>query len=101
MALAFHNKNVDIRYTIKISMYYRKYFPHALLASYVECYFIWDSEGPMQEELVVESPPNGFCSIVFNYGDTYTVQNKKYASLKVPQQFIAGQSIYSYKLFLS
>lgn len=81
-------------------MYYRKYTPDAKLASYVECYFIWDSEGPMEEDLVVESPPNGYCSIVFNYGDSYTLQNKKYESLKVPQQFISGQSIYSYRLFL-
>ena len=81
-------------------MIYRKYQPSSLLSSFVECYFIWDSEGPMEELMVVESPPNGFCSIVFNYGDAYSLQNKKYERLQVPLQFISGLSIYSYKLFL-
>jgi AraC-like DNA-binding protein len=81
-------------------MFYRKYKPADILTDFVECYFIWDSEGAMEEDLTVESPPNGFCSIVFNYGDSYTLENKKYKELVVPQQFIAGQSIYSYKLFL-
>lgn len=81
-------------------MYYRKYKPPSVLIPYVECYFIWDSEGPMEEDLVVELPPSGFCSIVFNYGDLYLLQNKKYERLIVPRQFISGQSIYSYKLFL-
>ena len=49
---------------------------------------------------MVESPPNGFCSIVFNSGDSYFVQNKKYERLAVPKEFLTGQSIYSYKLFL-
>src|SRR5688572_27996585 len=81
-------------------MYYRKYKPCSQLAAYVECYFIWDSEGPLPEPLVIESPPNGYCSIVFNYGDAYTLENKKYQNLPVPRQFVAGQSTYSYKLFL-
>jgi AraC-like DNA-binding protein len=54
----------------------------------------------MEEDLITESPPNGYCSIVFNYGDEYTLQNRKYEHLAVPRQFIAGQSIYSYKLYL-
>ena len=49
---------------------------------------------------MVESPPTGFCSIVFNYGDAYTLQNSKYKQLAVPPQFVAGQSVYSYKLSL-
>jgi len=81
-------------------MYYRKYQPSSVLAPFVECYFIWDSEGPMDEAMVIESPPNSFCSIVFNYADPYYLQNKKYERLHVPMQFIAGLSIYSYKLFL-
>lgn len=81
-------------------MYYRKYQPSSVLAPFVECYFIWDSEGPMEEAMVIESPPNSFCSIVFNYGDPYFLQNKKYDRLSVPMQFVAGLSIYSYKLFL-
>ena len=81
-------------------MFYRKFAPSDLLAPFVECYFIWESEGVMPEPLVVESPPNGFCSIVFNYGDVYYLQNKKYEKLQVPRQFVSGQSIYSYKLFM-
>lgn len=81
-------------------MFYKKYAPSDLLAPFVECYFIWESEGRLTNPLVVESPPNGFCSIVFNYGDLYYLQNKKYERLQVPRQFVSGQNIYSYKLFL-
>ncbi len=81
-------------------MIYRKYQPCKKLAPFIECYFIWDSEGSMDASMVVESPPSGFCSVVFNYGDAYFLQNKKYDKLNVPMQFLAGQSIYSYKLFL-
>lgn len=49
----------------------------------------------------VESPPTGFCSIVFNSGDPYFLQNKKYEKLEVPAAFVSGQAIYSYKLFLN
>lgn len=81
-------------------MFYHKYQPDQSLSSLVECYYIWDSEGVMEEELVVESPSNCFCAIVFNYGSPYHLQNKKYEQLSVPMQFIAGPSIYTYKLFL-
>lgn len=81
-------------------MFYRKFAPPDLLAPFVECYFIWESEGVMPQPLIVESPPSGFCSIVFNYGNLYYLQNKKYEKLPVPRQFVSGQSIYSYKLFL-
>jgi AraC-like DNA-binding protein len=37
---------------------------------------------------------------VFNLGDQYFLQNKKYENLHVPNQFIAGQAIYSYRLLL-
>ena len=81
-------------------MHYRKFNPSSILSSFVECYFIWDSEGRLETPMVIESPPSGFCSIVFNYADPYYLQNKKYERLAVPMQFISGQSIYSYKLFL-
>jgi AraC-like DNA-binding protein len=81
-------------------MFYRKYQPAEILLPFVECYFIWDSEGPLQETIVVESPPNGYCSIVFNYGDGYALTNQKYPKLEVPLQFISGQNIYSYSLYL-
>jgi AraC-like DNA-binding protein len=82
-------------------MIYQKFRPADVLLPFVECYFIWESDGPLEKELVIESPPNGFCSLVINYGDSYFLQNKKYEKLPVPQQFIAGQAIYSYKLSLT
>lgn len=81
-------------------MFYHKHIPCEALQPFIVCYFIWDSEGPMDSTMIVESPPSGFCSIVFNYGDAYHLQNKKYEKLPVPLQFAAGQSIYSYNLFL-
>jgi AraC-like DNA-binding protein len=81
-------------------MFYHKHTPCAALQPFIVCYFIWDSEGPLDSTMMVESPPSGFGSIVFNYGDTYHLQNKKYDKLPVPSQFASGQSIYSYKLFL-
>lgn len=82
-------------------MRYQKFRPSDTLSPFIECYFIWESEDPIEHELVIESPPNGFCSIVINYGSPYFLQNKKYEKLLVPQQFVSGQSIYCYKLFLN
>jgi len=82
-------------------MHYLKFHPCKQLEPFVECYFVWQSGNEPVRELVVESPPNGFCSIVFNSGDIYFLQNKKHNRLEVPAAFVAGQSIYSYKLFLN
>ncbi|HEX2608259.1 MAG TPA: helix-turn-helix domain-containing protein [Flavisolibacter sp.] len=82
-------------------MIYQKFKPADWLSPFVECYFIWHSSGKVVTDFVVESPPTGFCSIVFNSGDDYILQNKKYEQLAVPRQFISGQSIYSYKLFFN
>jgi AraC-like DNA-binding protein len=81
-------------------MIYQKFQPCKILEPFVECYYVWLSGSQPVKNLVVESPPNGFCSIVFNSGDLYFLQNKKYNRLEVPAVFVAGQSIYSYKLFL-
>jgi len=81
-------------------MQYLKFFPCQQLEPFIECYFIWQSvSGPVQH-MEVESPPTGFCSMVFNSGDPYFLQNKKYEKLQVPVAFVSGQAIYSYKLFL-
>jgi len=82
-------------------MIYRKFSPCEVLTPFIECYYVWESEGEVVKDFSVESPPSGFCAIVFNSGDDYYLQNKKYERLAVPKNFIAGQSIYSYKLFLS
>jgi len=60
---------------------------------------VWESEH-IENELIVESPPSAFCSLVFNYGDAYFLHNKKYDRLQVPMNFVAGHAIYCYKLFL-
>ncbi|WP_153797719.1 helix-turn-helix domain-containing protein [Foetidibacter luteolus] len=80
-------------------MLYRKFSPCSTLQPFVECYFVWQSQE--DKALLVESPPSGYCSIVFNYGCDYVVKNKKYERLVVPRQFAAGQSIYSYSLSLN
>jgi AraC-like DNA-binding protein len=79
-------------------MVYQKFTPSPDLQPFVECYFTWQSSGSPVADMVVESPPNGYCSIVFNLGDDYILQNKKYSQLVVPRQFVSGQSIYSYSL---
>jgi len=84
-----------------LNMRYSKFLPSTLLSPYIECYFVWESQDDVTEDLVFESPPNGFCSIVFNCGDSYYLQNRKYERLEVPPSFIAGQAIYSYKLFFN
>jgi AraC-like DNA-binding protein len=81
-------------------MRYEKFAPDKALVPFVECYFVWESLSPRVEELVIESPPNAYCSIVFNYGDPYFLKNKKYERLQVPASFLAGLSIYKYSLLL-
>ena len=82
-------------------MQYQKFHPRKELEAFVECYFIWQSGNEPVKDLVVESPPSGFSAIVFNSGDPYFLQNKKYEKLPVPKEFVAGLSIYSYTLFLN
>jgi hypothetical protein len=48
-------------------MRYQKYKPSAELLPFVECYFVW--EGEAKEKLDVQSPPNCFSAMVFNYAD--------------------------------
>ena len=79
-------------------MTYEKFTPAPELAPFVQCYFHWHSSGEAVTDFTVESPPTGFCSLVFNEGCDYVLRNKKYENLQVPRQFISGQSIYSYSL---
>lgn len=83
-------------------MNYLKFTPCPQLRPFIECYYTWQSEeGELLSQFVVESPPNGFCSIVFNLADPYFIQSKKYDRLQVPLNFVCGQSIHSYKLILN
>ena len=82
-------------------MLYQKFYPHQLLFPYVECYYVWESDMELYTPMLIESPPSGFCSMVFNYASPYHIQNEKYESLRVPTAFIGGQSIKRYHLKIS
>ncbi len=82
-------------------MYYRKFAPSAHLTSFVECYFVWEKQTVLLNPIRIESPPTGFASIVFNYGDAYRVGNGKHESLLAPPMFLTGQATESYTLDLS
>ena len=82
-------------------MQYLKFLPCKQLEPFIECYFIWQTVNGPVHNMEVESPPTGFCSIVFNSGDPYFLHNKKYERMRVPAVFVSGQAIYSYKLFLN
>lgn len=78
-------------------MIYKKYNPPTHLKKYIECFFVWelDPRGTMR----VESPPNGYGSIVFNYERPYKVKNPIFKdNKKVPKVFVAGQATCSYDL---
>ncbi|MDQ4139061.1 MAG: AraC family transcriptional regulator, partial [Bacteroidota bacterium] len=62
------------------------------------CYYVWENEQVGNEELIVESPPNAFTAIVFNYADEYYVSLKNKEIEPVPRQFIVGQLTHSYTL---
>ena len=50
-------------------MRYQKFTPATELTPFIECYFVW--EGEAKESLDVQSPPNVFNAMVFNYADPY------------------------------
>jgi AraC-like DNA-binding protein len=70
------------------AMRYKKFPPASELKNLVECYFIW--EGDAAEKIDVQSPPNCFDAIVFNFADpTWAYQHTTEMSL-VPEAFICG-----------
>lgn len=79
-------------------MFYQKYQPHPQLAPFVKCYFVWEGRFADEGPVLIESPPSGYGSLVFNYADPYRIQNNKYDQLEVPAAFISGQSIHRYHL---
>ncbi len=81
-------------------MLYKKIAPSLPLAPFVECYYVWEARQPSGQPLRVESPPNGFASMVFNYGGTYRIDNAKLRDAVVPPAFLSGQSTRSYRLRL-
>lgn len=79
-------------------MFYKKFIPPTHLQPYIECFYIWEVDA--RKPLFVESPPSAFGSMVFNYGQTYQVQNSKYEAIVVPQSFLTGQATHAYQLRL-
>ena len=81
-------------------MLYQKFKVSPILSPFVETFYIWECSVKHQAELIVESPPNGYASMVFNYGDAYGIINEKYQNRTVPSSFISGQATKRYQLHL-
>ncbi len=80
-------------------MYYRKFFVAEFLKPYVECIYVWEYDFGLQDPVRIESPPNGFASMVFNYGSSYQIRlNDK--TVLPPACFITGQALSSYELLV-
>lgn len=79
-------------------MRYQKFPPAAELSSFVECYFVW--EGETKESLDVQSPPNGFNAMVFNYADLYEAYQNGGQRMSVPKAFASGLFTFNYHLVL-
>ncbi|MFN8357936.1 MAG: helix-turn-helix transcriptional regulator [Spirosomataceae bacterium] len=82
-------------------MRYRKFAPASHLAPYVECFYVWEGNPARSAVLQVESPPSGFASLTFNYGDAYRVSNPKGQQVLTPASFVSGQATQRYQLSLS
>ena len=82
-------------------MIYRKVTPPAHLVPFVECFFVWESPARLAKPMQIESPPNGFASMVFNYGTPYRVTSQKLNDGLVPKNFLTGQATKSYQFQLS
>jgi AraC-like DNA-binding protein len=83
-------------------VFYQKFTPSPVLAPFVECYYVWESRRLITAiaPVVVESPPNGFGSLVFNFGEPYAVESPRRGLTIVSNAFIVGQSTRQYKLHL-
>ncbi|WP_266366178.1 DUF6597 domain-containing transcriptional factor [Tellurirhabdus rosea] len=81
-------------------MIYQKLPPSPHLAPFVECYFVWEKDPVPEHPFCVESPPSGYASMVFSYGDAYRVRTEKQQIL-VPPAFLTGQATHQYSLELS
>jgi len=79
-------------------MRYQKFSPAAALNALVECYFSW--EGDAGQGLKVQSPPNCFTSITFNYENQYLASQNNSVPVQVPRSFVSGQFTSNYTLEL-
>jgi len=75
---------------------YEKLPPPPHLLPYVECFYAWEITAVASGSLLLESPPNGFTSLVFNYGHPceVAVGTKKYSPTH--RAFITGQASQNY-----
>lgn len=73
---------------------YEKFPPPAHLIPYVECFYAWEITD--SASMLLESPPTGFSSLVFNYGNKYevSVAGRDYAPIH--RAFITGQATKNY-----
>ena len=79
-------------------MRYQKFTPANALHPFVACYFIW--EGKAAGGISVQSPPNSYSSIVFNYADLYQASQNNNPPVPVPRAFVSGQFTSNYTLLL-
>jgi AraC-like DNA-binding protein len=77
-------------------MRYQKFPAAQVIRSFVECYFICEGEAP--DGIKVQSPPSGFSSMVFNYGDPYYASQNDNTLRQVPRAFVSGQFTSNYWL---
>jgi AraC-like DNA-binding protein len=80
-------------------MRYQKFQPASALRPFVECYFIW--EGESSGRIEIQSPPNGFSAMVFNYADQHWAYQNINDVLEVPKAFASGQFTSNYHLVLN
>lgn len=83
-------------------MFYQKFKPAPHLLPFVECFYVWECSILYSQSIIIESPPSGFASMVFNYGAAYQVINPKTNTdyLATPKNFMTGQATKSYQLQL-
>ena len=81
-------------------MLYQKFKVSAVLIPFVETFYVWECSARHDTPFIVESPPNGYASMVFNYGEAYGIVNEKYQDRTVPSSFMSGQATKRYQLHL-
>lgn len=75
---------------------YKKHPPPPHLLPYVECFYAWEITAVGSGSLLLESPPNGFTSIVFNYGHACEVAVGDHNYSPTHRAFITGQASRNY-----
>lgn len=82
-------------------MFYKKYPPSLALQPYIYCYYIWEQTDLSTAFVELHTPPNGYGSLVINYGEPNAVRGSYEKWTKLPKSFIVGQFTQGYSLRLS